>query len=59
MTSMILTGTFDLTDVVTMQKYILGVQTLRQPDNGDLMKDGVLNVYDLALMKKTYFMMHS
>ena len=52
-------GTFDLTDVVTMQKYILGVQTLRQPDNGDLMKDGVLNVYDLALMKKTYFMMHS
>lgn len=47
-------GSFTLTDVVNMQKYILGTEKLAKPENGEFLKDGELDVVDLVLMKRAY-----
>lgn len=45
-------GAFDLTDLVTMQKYLLGQGTIRNFSNADLTGDGQADVFDLSLMKR-------
>ena len=47
-------GVFDLRDLITMQKWLLGMPdiTLKAPEHGDLIGDGVLDVYDLVMMKR-------
>ena len=47
-------GKFDITDVVLMQKWILAVPDVKLADwkAGDLYEDGILNVFDLCLMKR-------
>lgn len=45
-------GRFEVADIVLMQKYLLGIGSLKAPEQGDMYEDGVLNVYDLGLMKR-------
>ncbi len=45
-------GSFSVTDVVMVQKYLLGIGSLTAPDNADFCKDGVVNGFDLAIMKQ-------
>ncbi|MBR2087882.1 MAG: dockerin type I repeat-containing protein, partial [Oscillospiraceae bacterium] len=47
-------GSFDVRDAVLLQKWILNIPgtTLPNPDAGDLDGDGMLDVYDLGLMKR-------
>ena len=45
-------GELTLTDVIAMQKYILTGGSLSHAENCDINGDGILNVIDLALMKK-------
>ncbi len=45
-------GSFTILDIVMMQKYLLGVGDLTDWEAGDLCKDSVINVFDLAAMKK-------
>ena len=45
-------GKFDLTDLVMMQRHILGEKALTVPENGDLTGDGSVDVFDLAMMKR-------
>lgn len=49
-------GVFDLKDIVLLQKWLLAVPDthLANADAGDLCKDGRLDVFDLALMKRAY-----
>lgn len=47
-------GTFDLTDIVMMQKYLLRAGGLTDWKAGDLHEDGVIDVFDLAKMKRLY-----
>lgn len=44
-------GEFTISDVVMLQKWLLCAGDLTNWKNGDLYEDGVLNVFDLALMK--------
>ena len=46
-------GIFDIADIVSMQKFLLGAGTLNAPDRAEFCKDGVLDIYDLGLMKKS------
>ena len=48
------TGVFEVTDIVALQKWLLGVPgtSLANWKAGDLYEDGVLDVFDLALMKR-------
>ena len=50
-------GKFDLTDIVTMQKWLLADKTvtLKNWKAGDLYEDGQLDVFDLAMMKRALF----
>ena len=43
---------FNASDLVTMQKYLLGAGTLKKPENGDLDSDNTLDVFDLISMRK-------
>ena len=47
-------GTFDLADVVSMQRWLLTESdgTLVDWETGDLYQDGILNVLDLCRMKQ-------
>lgn len=44
-------GIFSVADVVSMQKYILGTESLKNLKAGDINKDGSADVFDLCLMK--------
>ncbi|WP_455125371.1 dockerin type I repeat-containing protein [Ruminococcus sp.] len=44
-------GVFDLSDLVMLQKWLLGDGTLTNWNAGDLQKDGNLNGYDLCIMR--------
>lgn len=45
-------GAFGISDVVVLQKWILGSGELRKPENADMNGDGVLDIFDLLSMKK-------
>ncbi len=47
-------GTIDLPDVITLQKYLLKIETLdkQQSIYADINQDGKINIYDLILLKK-------
>lgn len=47
-------GTFNISDVVMMQKWLLAVPDVKLEDwkAGDLCNDNILNVFDLCLMKR-------
>ena len=45
-------GGFDTLDVVAMQKYLLGLGTLKNPEAAEFTGDGELDVFDLSLMKR-------
>ncbi|MBR1459175.1 MAG: family 43 glycosylhydrolase [Oscillospiraceae bacterium] len=45
-------GTFGLRDIIMMQKYLLNAGTLTDPEAGDLHEDGMIDVFDLALLKR-------
>ena len=45
-------GSFDLADLVAMQKYLLASGTLADWEAGDFLGDGKLNAKDLSLMKR-------
>ncbi|MGN0583971.1 MAG: leucine-rich repeat protein [Ruminococcus sp.] len=44
-------GVFSAADIVMMQKWLLGMGRLVNPEAGDLCKDNRLNVFDLCQMK--------
>ena len=41
----------DVTDIITLQKYLLGIGTLPQPETADLDADGQVDIFDLGLLK--------
>ncbi len=43
---------FTLLDIVSMQKYLLGLSVPEDIYAGDLSRDGVINVFDLVMMKR-------
>ena len=45
-------GAFGLRDIIMMQKYLLNAGTLTDPEAGDLHEDGMIDVFDLALLKR-------
>ena len=47
-------GTFNISDVVMMQKWLLAVPDVKLEDwkSGDLCDDNILNVFDFCLMKR-------
>lgn len=45
-------GDFNIADVVTMQKYLLNTDTLKNWKAGDLYEDNCIDSFDLCLMKK-------
>ncbi len=51
-------GVFDEDDIVVLQDFLLGVQIPESSkiSRADLNPDGVINAFDLAIMKKWYYM---
>ena len=45
-------GLVSVTDVVMLQKWLLGVQTMAAPAAADLYADGRVDVFDLAMLKR-------
>ncbi len=45
-------GTFNVIDVVMFQKWLFGKADLTAPQNAELCRDGKLNAFDLAVMKR-------
>ena len=47
-------GEFTVSDIVLMQKWILGIPdaNLENQDSADMDKNGKLNVFDLCIMKR-------
>ncbi len=45
-------GTFSVTDVIMLQKWLLRAGGITAPNAGDLCEDGLLNGFDLAVMKR-------
>lgn len=45
-------GKVELLDIVTLQKHLLGNKTTVNKDNTDMNDDGVIDVFDLALLKR-------
>ena len=45
-------GSFGTADLIALQKYLLGIGTLQDPDAADLNGDGIIDVFDLGLMKR-------
>ncbi|MDO4157296.1 MAG: dockerin type I repeat-containing protein, partial [Oscillospiraceae bacterium] len=48
-------GSFDIADVVMMQKWILNIGSLVDWKAGDLYEDQMINVLDLCIMKQKLF----
>ena len=44
-------GTADLIDLITLQKFVHGLGSLPEGDAADLLQDGVVDVFDLAMLK--------
>ena len=47
-------GTFDVADLVMMQKYLLGTDTLTYLMAGDLNEDNCIDVFDMIVMRKLF-----
>ena len=45
-------GAVDVLDLVTLQKYVLGLASLPSAAAADLTADGEVDVFDLALLKR-------
>lgn len=45
-------GVFSAADVVMVQKWLIGMGRLVNPEAGDLCKDNMINVFDLCLMRR-------
>lgn len=45
-------GTFSVTDIIMLQKYLLCVGDLTIPQNADMCADGTIDAFDLAVMKR-------
>lgn len=45
-------GVFSVADVVMLQKWLLRIGELSCWQNADLAKDGIINIFDLCLMKR-------
>ena len=45
-------GVFDISDAVTLQKYILGKGSLVNFSNGDMNNDNIIDIFDVTAMKK-------
>jgi hypothetical protein len=45
-------NSFDIADLVTMQKWLLGKGELADSSAGDLMADGTINIFDMIMMRK-------
>lgn len=45
-------GVFNVADVVMVQKWLIGMGRLVNPEAGDLCKDNMINVFDLCLMRR-------
>ena len=45
-------GQVNTADVIAMQKWLLCTGTMAAPENGDLDKDGAINGFDLAILKR-------
>lgn len=45
-------GVFNVADLLTMNKYFLGIGTLANQQAGDLINDNTINVLDVIMMKK-------
>ncbi len=45
-------GTFSVTDIVMLQKYLVCAGNLTAPQNADLYEDGTIDAFDLAIMKR-------
>lgn len=43
---------FSILDIISMQKYLLGIETLTDPEAGDVYLDKKLNIFDLSVMKQ-------
>ncbi len=46
-------GTVSVEDIVMFQRFLLGTGTLKNAGNADLLNDGVVDVFDLALLKNS------
>lgn len=44
-------GSFNMSDIILMQKHLIGIGTLVNYDAGDVFKDGSINVFDICQMK--------
>lgn len=47
-------GLFNVSDLVAMQKYLLGAGTLKNSIAGDVCKDNRLDVFDMVIMRKMF-----
>ena len=45
-------GEFSVADLVMMEKWLLGSRDITDWQAGDLLEDGVIDAFDLALMRK-------
>lgn len=45
-------GQFSVLDIVMMQRFLLNQRDLMDSAAGDLCEDGVINAFDLAIMKR-------
>jgi lysophospholipase L1-like esterase len=52
-------GQTDVTDIIILQKYLLGLEKLLKPENADLHQDGVIDIYDLGLLKRDVLSRHT
>ncbi|HAP79122.1 MAG TPA: dockerin type 1, partial [Ruminococcus sp.] len=44
-------GIFNITDVILLQKYLLGESEIENYENADFYSDGTVNIFDLCCMK--------
>ncbi len=47
-------GSFTVADLVMLEKFLLGVGTLTDWQAGDLCNDGVIDVFDMCMMRKMF-----
>ena len=47
-------GIVDVTDIIVLQKYLLGMGALPCPEQADLHPDGVIDIFDLGLLKRFF-----
>ena len=46
-------GTIAVSDVILMQRYLLGSAELNDPAQADVCDDGVIDIFDLSMLKRT------